>query len=135
MLKAEVGDDMADTLYGDPDRLKQIVMNLIDNAIKFTDQGTVTARIYRTDTEHWAIQVTDTGRGIPADVQSDIFEAFWQVDSSITREINRGVGLGLSIVKQLVILMQGSIVLQSEPGHGSTFTITLPLNEKQGELV
>jgi len=76
--------------------------------------------------EHWALEVSDTGCGIPAEAQPYIFEPFRQVDGSMTRQ-HRGTGLGLSIVKALAELMGGIITLQSEVDHGSTFTITLPL--------
>lgn len=77
---------------------------------------------------HWAIQVSDTGIGIPLEAQSYIFEPFRQVDGSITR-VQQGAGLGLSIVKQLAELMGGRLTLESDgvPGHGSTFTVILPL--------
>ena len=74
----------------------------------------------------WMIEVRDTGPGIPADALNRIFEAFWQVDGSVTRESNRGVGLGLSIVHQLVERMGGQIQLESEVGKGSTFRVLLP---------
>jgi signal transduction histidine kinase len=76
---------------------------------------------------YWAIRVEDTGIGIPRDAQSYIFEPFRQVDSTITRD-NRGIGLGLSITKQLVELMGGRITLESEMGKGSAFTVILPIN-------
>lgn len=79
------------------------------------------------------LRVIDTGRGIPTSAQQRIFEPFWQVDGSMTREINRGVGLGLSIVQQLTALMDGEIAVSSEVGQGTTITITFPLTEAQGE--
>jgi two-component system sensor histidine kinase/response regulator len=86
--------------------------------------------IERPDETHWCIRVSDTGRGIPKDAQNRIFEAFWQLDGSITREVNRGVGLGLSIVRQLATLLGGEITLESVPDQGATFTVTFPLNAK-----
>jgi signal transduction histidine kinase len=102
------------------------LINLIGNAIKFTESGSVQVRLYRVDTAWWAMEVSDTGPGIPPDAQQYIFEPFRQVDGSITREY-RGTGLGLSIVKSLVELMGGTIRLESGVGRGSTFTLTLPL--------
>ena len=82
--------------------------------------------------EHWAIQVKDTGLGIPKDAQAYIFEPFRQVHTAITHD-NRGIGLGLSITKQLVELMDGRITLESEIGKGSIFTIFLPIKKALGE--
>lgn len=131
-IVTEIHDDIPKTAHGDPERLKQIVNNLIDNAIKFTEKGAITLRSRKRDNTHWVIEVSDTGMGIPADALSNIFEAFWQVDGSMTRTANRGVGLGLSIVKQLTTLMGGNITVDSQMGKGSTFTVTLPF--EIGEL-
>jgi PAS domain S-box-containing protein len=128
----------------DSGKLKQIVQNLINNAIKFTDKGTITiaARLVspapplpgspaggqggRGAGERWVeVAVTDTGIGIPKDQQEKIFEKFHQVDSSETR-LYGGVGLGLYIVKQFTDLLGGNISLESEPGKGTTFTVKLP---------
>jgi signal transduction histidine kinase len=110
-------------------RLQQILFNLTSNAIKFTERGTVQARIFLPDMSHWALQVTDTGIGIPDEVQAEVFKSFWQVDSSATRQY-RGSGLGLSIVKQLAELMEGQVTLTSQPGKGSTFTVIFPMESK-----
>jgi len=118
-------------LLGDERRLRQIIINLIGNAIKFTKVGSVSVSFLRTSDEYWAIQVTDTGMGIPKDAQAYIFESFRQVDNAITRD-NRGIGLGLSITKQLVDLMGGRITLESDIGKGSTFTILLPIIKGTG---
>ncbi len=134
-LTTEVDANLPQKLWGDPHRLNQIVSNLVVNAIKFTDQGMVKVRLCRPDDTHWALQVSDTGPGIPAEAQGRIFEAFWQVDGSSTRKVARGVGLGLSIVKQLTALMDGQVTVQSENGSGSTFTVTLPMESVQGENV
>lgn len=118
--------DMPTVLCGDPNRIQQILINLVGNAIKFTKQGNVQVHFYQPDPEHWALQISDTGPGIPSEAQSYIFEPFRQVDGSITRQ-HAGVGLGLSIVKQLTALMGGQITLTSTAGQGSTFNIILPL--------
>lgn len=123
-IEVEVG--MPATLSGDAHRLQQILSNLVGNAVKFTETGSVHLAIRKAGESHWEIQVTDTGPGIPAEAQPWIFEPFRQVDGSETR-LHRGSGLGLSIVKQLVILMEGQILLESEVGKGSTFTVRLPL--------
>jgi signal transduction histidine kinase len=125
-LTATIGDTMPDTVQGDPNRLYQILTNLTGNAIKFTKQGQVEICFFRSDENHWAMQITDTGPGIPAEAQEFIFDAFRQLDSSTTRRYG-GSGLGLSITKRLVTLMGGQITVESEPGRGSTFTVVLPL--------
>lgn len=126
-LQTVMADDIPPVVRGDPDKLAQILANLTDNAIKFTNQGNVCIAISRLDADHWSLEVSDTGCGIPLDAQSRIFEAFWQVDGSPTREVSEGVGLGLSIVRQLATLMGGQVAVKSQIGQGSTFTVTLPL--------
>ena len=123
-----VAPELPVNLFGDQKRIRQILTNLIGNAIKFTAAGSVTAQIQRPDPQHWSLQVTDTGPGMPPEVQARIFEAFWQADGSPTRQ-HKGYGLGLSIVKQLTDLMGGEISVQSEVNHGSTFCVVLPLTE------
>jgi PAS domain S-box-containing protein len=115
------------TLQGDPQRLLQILINLVGNAIKFTDHGAISVKLDRPDEAHWSLQVSDTGMGIPPDDQPHVFDVFRQADGSATRQ-HGGAGLGLSIVKQLATLMGGTIELVSAVGQGSTFTVTLPLN-------
>jgi signal transduction histidine kinase len=132
-LRREVGERVPNTLIGDPDQLMLIITNLLDNAIKFTEHGKLTVIIDCPDESHWILRVIDTGRGIPTSAQQRIFEPFWQIDGSMTREISRGVGLGLSIVQQLTALMDGEISVSSEVGQGTTFTITFPMTEAQGE--
>jgi signal transduction histidine kinase len=128
-LEGEVAEDVPFTLYGDYDRLKQILQNLVNNAIKFTSTGRIKGRVYCPREGHWAMEVSDTGIGIAEEVKDRIFDPFWQVDGSITRDADRGVGLGLSIVKQLTLLMGGQVKLVSIVGEGSTFTILLPIKE------
>ncbi len=126
LLEASIAPELPETIWGDERRLQQILINLVGNSIKFTKDGQVRVSLYAPDSEHWSIQVADTGTGIPEEARAYIFEPFRQVDNSITRE-NRGTGLGLSITKQLVELMEGQITLESEVGRGSTFTICLPI--------
>jgi len=115
-------------MIGDPMRLRQVILNLIGNAIKFTSQGHVEIRVeLPTDIDgHWQIRVIDTGIGIPEDKQTSIFDAFSQADNSTTRRFG-GTGLGLAISSELVHLMNGSIEVSSRVNHGSEFTITLPM--------
>jgi signal transduction histidine kinase len=117
-------------LYGDPYWLRQIVLNLVDNAVKFTDHGSVKVRLYLPDPQHWAIEVSDTGIGIPEAARSAIFEPFRQMDGSMTRE-RSGSGLGLAIVKELTDIMGGTVRLDSQPGAGSTFTVCFPYLPKE----
>jgi signal transduction histidine kinase len=126
-LTSEIDPGLPEKLNGDPYRLRQILINLTNNAVKFTTQGDVRIRLFRHDSAYWGISVQDTGDGIPNDEIPHIFETFRQVDGTTTRQYG-GIGLGLSIVKQLVTLMQGEINVTSELGSGSTFTILLPLN-------
>jgi signal transduction histidine kinase len=125
-FSVQIDPKVPEEIYGDDRRIRQIVINLIGNAIKFTKEGSVNLSVTSPDEHHWEIQVADTGVGIPKEEQAVVFEPFRQLNSSVTRD-NRGVGLGLSITKQLVDLMHGRIVLESEPGKGSTFIILLPI--------
>ncbi|NWF69075.1 MAG: HAMP domain-containing histidine kinase [Chloroflexi bacterium] len=127
LLAFDIAPDLPPLFLGDERRLNQIAVNLVTNAIKFTETGSVEVRLFPRDDAQWVLQVADTGIGIPAQALDHIFEPFWQVDNSDTRPVMTGVGLGLSIVKQLVDLMNGSISIQSELGRGSMFTVTLPL--------
>jgi len=122
-------------LVGDPLRLKQMLVNLVDNAIKFTERGEVIVRAWvesrkeRDLTLHLA--VVDTGVGIPADKIEMVFEAFTQADGSLTRRFE-GAGLGLAICSELVRMMGGSIWVESGPGRGSTFHVTVHLGLDPG---
>jgi CheY-like chemotaxis protein len=111
---------------GDPERIRQIVVNLMSNAIKFTERGSVSLRVGRASDGMVMISVRDTGIGIPADRIEQIFEPFSQADGSITRRYG-GTGLGTTIVRQLVSLMEGRIEVSSEVGQGSEFRVILPL--------
>jgi signal transduction histidine kinase len=123
-----VAPELPETLWGIPSRIEQILFHLISNAVKFTETGSITVTLFRTDEKRWSMRVADTGIGIPKEHREGIFEPFRQVDETIAREYG-GVGLGLSIVKRLTSSMKGTIRVESELGQGSTFTVTLPLVE------
>ena len=128
LFEEQIAPELPETLWGIPARVEQILYHLINNAIKFTQTGSVCVNLLRPDAGHWAMRVTDSGIGIPKEHRESIFEPFRQVDESIAREYG-GMGLGLSIVKRLTSSMKGKIRVESEPGKGSTFTVTLPLVE------
>lgn len=123
---------------GDPGRIRQVLMNLVGNAIKFTERGRVTtvleAICSAKGEQELVFTVTDTGIGIPADKLAGVFERFTQIDGSSTRQFG-GTGLGLAISKQLAELMGGTLEAVSEYGHGSTFTmrLTSPLGAKRAD--
>jgi signal transduction histidine kinase len=124
---------MPTRILGDRDRIEQIVSNLVSNALKFTERGIVAVNAFRPagvqSETYWALQIADSGIGIPPEAQARVFEPFWQLEQSPARRYG-GVGLGLAIVKQLTDLMGGQIKLESEVGRGSTFTVVLPLKKR-----
>ncbi len=118
-------------LYGDPTRLRQILMNLLSNAIKFTDDGSIHLSVYAKD-KQIIFEVRDTGIGIPEDRLETIFSKFTQADETTTRRFG-GTGLGLAISQKLAEMMGGIITVKSVPGEGSCFVVNLPLNEANPE--
>jgi signal transduction histidine kinase len=129
-LRVDAPPGLRARLRGDPLRLKQVLINLLGNAVKFTEAGSVTLRVRelsRADGHaRLDLEVVDTGIGIAPEAQAHIFEPFSQADSSTTRRFG-GTGLGLSIVRRLVAMMDGELHLLSRPGQGSTFGVTLEL--------
>jgi signal transduction histidine kinase/ActR/RegA family two-component response regulator len=132
-LRVEVAPEVPDALVGDGSRIGQILTNLVNNAIKFTDEGSVVVRVKRhgkeaspEDSLEILFSVSDTGIGIPPDKQHLIFESFAQVDTSTTRKYG-GTGLGLSIASRLAQMMGGMLRVESAVGNGSTFSFTVKL--------
>ncbi|NJL58221.1 hypothetical protein HC928_26230 [bacterium] len=123
-FEAHLDPDLPPQMMGDRGRIKQIIINLVSNAIKFTDQGSVNLQVSSEEARQWRICVQDTGIGIPAHTQETIFDEFRQAEEGHHRG---GTGLGLAIVRKLALAMGGSVHLKSEVGSGSVFTVTLPL--------
>ena len=136
-LACRIRPDVPIYLRGDPDRLRQIVVNLVGNAIKFTPKGEVVLDVHREPSENGNVDlhftVSDTGIGIPPEKQRAIFEVFEQADTTMTRRFG-GSGLGLAIASRLVDLMQGRIWVESAPGRGSTFHFTARLEAASATL-
>jgi signal transduction histidine kinase len=130
-LKTEIDSGLPPRLNGDSLRIYQILVNLTQNAIKYTQKGSVTVRIYKQDENYWVIEVADTGPGIPSELLEHIFDPFQHISQTrFVEQSSRGFGLGLSIVKQLSNLMGGEINLDSKIGSGTIFRVILPfLNE------
>jgi signal transduction histidine kinase len=126
-LVLDVAEETPEVVMMDEKRVKQIVVNLLSNSLKFTKKGSVTLKLGPDTSTSWYMAVVDTGIGIPADALERIFNPFDQVDSTDTRT-EKGTGLGLSMVKQFVEKMQGTITVTSELGKGSTFKVVLPRN-------
>jgi len=124
-LSLEVDPALPETIHHDETRIAQIITNLVGNAIKFTEKGSVSLKVQRAD-DMLRIEVKDTGIGIPKSKLGLIFDDFFQVDASSTRQ-HQGAGLGLAIVKRIVLLMNGKIHVDSKVGVGTTFTVELPL--------
>jgi signal transduction histidine kinase len=126
-LLHEVAADIPEIVCGDPTRLREILINLVDNAIKFTDTGEVAIKV-RTAPEQGLLHftVSDTGIGIPEDKRESIFAPFTQVDNSSTRRFG-GTGLGLTISARLAATLGGSLWMDSQVGRGSHFHFTMPV--------
>ncbi len=137
-MRAVVDPDVRPVVRGDPMRIRQILTNLMGNAIKFTQRGGVSVRVSRrneTATQHELLfAVRDTGIGLAADAAARLFQPFTQADASVTRRYG-GTGLGLTICKKLVDLMGGRIGVRSEPGRGSVFWFTIPFEKAPGDIV
>jgi len=129
-MRVETSSNQPALVVGDRTRIEQILSNLVVNAIKFTRSGGITIFIDRESDTHWSFFVRDTGIGILQEDLVQIFEPFHQVDENIGHKLG-GVGLGLSIVKQLVTTMHGSFTVESKIGQGSTFKVILPITPEK----
>jgi signal transduction histidine kinase len=129
-LKIHASVGKVPLIHADETRIKEIITNLINNAIKFTEKGSIIV-LAKKEKGSVQIKVNDTGIGIPKNKMQGLFTKFYQVDASLGRKYG-GTGLGLSIVKQLVELHSGKITVSSTHGRGTEFTVTLPLNCKKG---
>lgn len=127
-LECRISDDVPQILVCDERKIQRVLDNLISNAVRYTDQGRVTVEVERSGAQQLTMRIKDTGIGIAASQQNDIFEKFTQADDS-PRRSQEGAGLGLTIAQRLVTLMGGQLVLQSKQHQGSTFSFTLPLQE------
>jgi two-component system, chemotaxis family, sensor kinase CheA len=134
ILTVDVAENVAEIVHTDAKRFYQIINNLLSNALKFTEKGSVNVKVRQADvtptmqqySDTWlAVSVTDTGIGIPKEKQSIVFESFQQVDGATVRKYG-GTGLGLSICREFIKILGGWITLVSDEGHGSTFTVYLP---------
>ncbi len=126
-ISITIHPDVTEGLRGDPTRLRQILINLVGNGVKFTENGSVKIFVEKDSDMKLLFSVKDTGIGIPTDKQQLIFESFTQADSMTTRKYG-GTGLGLTICQKLTRILGGEIGLSSAPGEGSTFFFTYPLN-------
>jgi PAS domain S-box-containing protein len=139
-LNCSIKPDVPDTLLGDPSRLRQVLLNLLGNSLKFTERGEINLTVQRESGDesvaglHFSVQ--DTGIGISAEKQTRVFDAFTQADGSTTRRFG-GTGLGLTICRQLVQMMGGRIWVESAPGRGSTFhfTASFGVSQAAGSLI
>jgi CheY-like chemotaxis protein len=129
-----IHDNVPDTLIGDPQRLKQVLLNLVGNAVKFTERGSVAVSVKMAPGEEHPLHfsISDTGIGIPVERQQHIFESFTQLNGSMSRK-HTGTGLGLAIARQLIELMKGKIWLESQSNQGSTFHFTLPFQRREDQ--
>lgn len=132
-LEGQVASDLPEYCLGDPARLHQVLLNLVANAIKFTEQGAITVTATRSGSGHLCLAVRDTGPGIEIDKQAWLFEPFRQGDASTSRRYG-GTGLGLAISQRLTQAMGGTLGVESHPGLGSRFWVELPLKAVEGEV-
>ena len=127
-IAADLDYSMPKTIMGDPTRVQQVILNLVKNAVKFTNKGYIQVKVTSRN-DDLLFEVIDSGIGVPREKQEQIFNTFYQVDASITRKYG-GSGLGLAICKNLITLMKGKIGVRSNPTGGSIFWFTIPIMEE-----
>jgi len=125
----EIEHDVPEMMV-DPERIKQVIINIVNNAIKFSPNGTIINVRTKKEKDTVLFEIQDFGRGIPKDKQEKIFEIFYQVDSGMDRKFG-GAGLGLAISRGIILSHGGSIWVESEPDKGSTFRFALPITPVQ----
>src|SRR5690349_20603567 len=133
-LAAYVAADVPERVMGDPLRLRQILFNLLGNALKFTEKGSVRVSLESASAKELCIKVADTGIGLTEEQRERLFQPFVQADSTTTRRFG-GTGLGLSIVRRLAEAMGGNVAVESMPGVGSTFNVTVTLDPVEPSVV
>lgn len=134
-LRIDIAEDVPDWVHGDGEKLRQILVNLLDNAVKFTREGHVSLKLTLGSPGRLAFTISDTGRGIPKADQERIFEAFQQSEQVNSESGASGTGLGLAIARRLVGLLGGQLTLESEPGRGSVFRFELRLIETRERVM
>ena len=123
-LNLSIPDPEPETILVDPLRMRQVILNLVDNAIKYTNTGSVTVTLAATDTNE-TVSVVDTGIGIPVAEQANLFGKFYRAKNARSRIVN-GSGLGLYVAKEIAVKHGGDLAFESAEGKGTTFTVTLP---------
>ena len=132
-IRTEIEENLKNAeVVTDKSKVYQVIVNLIKNAVKFTDDGFIKLGCYEKDDNYIAFYIQDTGLGIPEDQQEVIFFFFFQDDDAINKQYG-GIGIGLAISKRVALAMDGDLTLSSEPGKGSVFTFTLPKRLKDGD--
>jgi signal transduction histidine kinase len=135
-LEVRYTGPLPETIHTDGTRLRQVIVNLVGNAVKFTENGSIRIGAsllpkWRSDQSAVSVEVTDTGIGIHQEALPHLFQPFTQAESSTTRRFG-GTGLGLAISRQIVTSLGGELTVRSTPGEGSTFTITIPTGDLTG---
>ena len=135
-LEVRYTGPLPETIHTDGDRLRQVIVNLVGNAVKFTENGSIRIGVsflpqWRAGQSAVSVEVTDTGIGIRQEALPRLFEPFTQAESSTTRKYG-GTGLGLAISRQIVTALGGELTVRSTPGEGSTFTVTIPTGDISG---
>jgi len=133
-FSTSISPELPEVVIGDEGRINQILMNLVSNAVKFTEEGAISIRVALHGQDYWSIEVNDTGPGIPADQSEAVFQAYRQIQRTNGAKKVKGTGLGLAITRNLAELMGGWLEFESTVGKGSRFTVVLPLIVPQNDF-